>query len=135
MAGKIQFIEEFRATAHQLRTYAIAGRWVRLRDEVPTLTAQEAAAWADLGYLPEDTWSLQQQVDYGVTAAMAREMEDHAEERAGGPEALAAMRVAELLAQDGMYGPDDAVTVQDPADPRREIVMLRDDLDGGEGRA
>ena len=132
MAGKIQFIEEFRATAHQLRTYAIAGRWVRLRDEVPTLTAQEAAAWADLGYLPEEAAD---QVRDGVTAAMAREMEDHAEERAGGPEALAAMRVAELLAQDGMYGPDDAVTVQDPADPRREIVMLRDDLDGGEGRA
>jgi hypothetical protein len=125
MSGKIEFIKAFRDAASQLDTYAVAGRWMRLHEELPALTAQEAAAWADLGYLPEEA---EPQIRSGITAAAAAEMEDHAERQAGGPEALAAMRVAELLAADGMLGPDDAVSVQDPTDPGREIVMLREDL-------
>lgn len=126
MAGKIEFIEEFRVAARQLNSYVIAGQWVRLRDEMPGLTAQEAAAWANLGYLPEEAAG---QIRSGIPAAMARELEDHAERQAGGPEALAAMRIAEFVAQDGVYGPDDATSVQDPTDAYREIVMLREELD------
>lgn len=122
--GKIQFMDEFRAAATQLHTYAIAGQWMRLREEVPTLTAREAAAWADLGMLPEEAAP---QIRAGITAAAAGEMEDYAEQQAGGPEALAAMRIAEILAQDGMLGPDDVTTIVDPLDPRQEIVVLPQD--------
>jgi hypothetical protein len=125
--GKIDFIIEFRVLATQLNTYAIAGRWMRLREEVPTLTAQEAAAWAGLGYLPEEAES---QIRAGITAATAREMEDHAEEQAGGKETLAAMRIAELLGSGALLSLDDVVVVQDPDDPCREIIALREDLDG-----
>lgn len=127
MNGKVAFITEFRALATQLNTYVIAGRWMRLREEVPTLTAQEAAAWAGLGYLPEEAES---QIRAGITAATAREMENHAEEQAGGREALAAIRIGELLGSGALLGPDDVVVVQDPDDPRREIIALREDLDG-----
>lgn len=40
------------------------------------------------------------------------------------------MRVAELLGSGALLGPDDVVTVQDPEDPNRAIIMLREDLDG-----
>lgn len=126
MSDKIEFIKAFRARATRLNTYRIAGRWMRLREEVPTLTAKEAAAWADLGYLPEEAAT---QIRAGISAATATEMERHAEEQAGGPEALAAMRIAELVVQPGWYGPDDALAVQDPEDPNHEILMLREDLD------
>lgn len=126
MSDRIAFIKAFRTAATRLDTYAIAGRWMRLAEEIPALTAEEAAAWADLGYLPEEAAA---QIHSGITAAAADEMEDHAEEQAGGPEALAAMRIAEMLAQPGWSGPDDAVSVEDPADPDHEIVMLREDLD------
>lgn len=126
MDGKIEFINAYRAAANQLRTHAIAGRWMRLRDEVPALTAEEAAGWANLGYLPEEA---EPQIRDGITAAAAREMEDHAEQQAGGGEALAAMRVAELLGSGALLGPDDVVIVQDPEDPRRELIALREETD------
>lgn len=122
MDGKVEFIKAFRATARQLNTHPIAGRWMRLREEIPTLTADEAAAWANLGYLPEEA---EPQIRDGITAAAAREMEDHAAEQAGGPEALAAMRIAELLGSGAMLGPDDVTVVRDPFDPNREIIALR----------
>lgn len=127
MDGKIAFIQEYRRLATQLRDHVIAGRWMRLREDIPTLTAQEAAAWADLGYYPEEAAP---QIRAGITAAQAREMETYAEVQAGGSEALAAMRVAELLGSGALLGPDDVITVQDPDDPRREIIALRNELDG-----
>lgn len=130
MDGKIEWIKEYRRLATQMTDYRIAGNWMRLAEALEgagiVLTAAEAARWADRGYLPEEAGQL---ILDGITAEQQGEMEDHAAEQVGGPEALAAMRIAELLAQPGMYGPDDVVTVQDPIDPEREIIMLREDLD------
>lgn len=119
MDGKIAFIQEFRATATHLRTYEITGKWLTLRDEIgPALTAAEAAAWADLGYRPEEAAP---QIRSGITAAMANEMEDHAEEQAGGKDELAGQRIAELI-NGGALTPADVIV--DPTDPGNEIVVL-----------
>jgi hypothetical protein len=64
-----------------------------------------------------------------VAAPDAAAWEDHAEQQAGGPEALAAMRVAELLGSGALLGPDDVTIVRDPFDPNREIIAPRADPD------
>lgn len=129
MNGKIAFVQEYRRLATQMTDHRIAGNWMRLAEALEgagiELTAAEAARWAGRGYLPEEAGPL---ILSGISAEQQGEMEDHAAEQVGGPAALAAGRIAELLAQDGMYGPDDAVVVQDPTDPDREIIMLREDL-------
>jgi hypothetical protein len=55
------------------------------------------------------------------------ELEQHAADQVGGHEVLAAIRVAELHAA-GMRSPDDVVTVADPFEPGREIIVPRDEL-------
>lgn len=112
----------FTAQATQLNAKMLAAKW-RLMD----VTAQDAAAWANLGFTPDEARSV---IADGITPPQYREMEDHAEVQAGGSEALAAMRIAELLGSGALLGPDDVVTVQDPLDPNRELIMLRDELDG-----
>jgi hypothetical protein len=130
MDGKIAFIQEYRRLATQMTDHRIAGNWMRLAEALEAagveLTAAEAARWAGRGYLPEEAGPL---ILDGITAEQQGEMEDHAAEQVGGPEALAAMRVAELLGSGALLGPDDVVTVQDPMDPNREIIALRDDLE------
>ncbi|WP_433067249.1 hypothetical protein [Dactylosporangium sp. CS-033363] len=123
MTAMIPFVKAYLAAATQLRTHPIAGRWARLAQTIPTLTPQEAADWAALGFLPEEA---EAQIRSGITAAAYAELEDHAEQQAGGPEALAALRIAEFLAAVGVLGPDDVVTITDPIDPGNEIVILGD---------
>jgi hypothetical protein len=125
--GKIAFINEYRRLATQMTDHRIAGNWMRLAEALETtdvtLTAADAAKWADLGYLPDEAGQL---ILDGITADQQAEMEDHAERQAGGSEALAAMRVAELHAA-GVLGPDDVATVRDPFDGS-EVIVPRDEL-------
>lgn len=131
MNGKIAFINEYRRLATQMTHYVIAGNWMRLAEALETsgitLTAAEAARWAGRGFLPEEAGQL---ILDGITVDQHIEMEEYAAEQVGGHEALAAIRIAELLGSGALLGPDDVVTVQDPTDPSREIVMPRENLDG-----
>ncbi len=94
----IPFIRAYMAAAPQLRTYAIAGNWARLALALEpaniTLTATEAAAWAGLGFLPQEAGQL---IFDGITADRYREMETYAEEQAGGRDELAAQRIRQML--------------------------------------
>lgn len=128
MNGKITFIQEYRRLATRLTDHRIAGNWMRLAEALESsgveLAAAEAARWADRGYLPEEAGQL---ILDGITAEQQGEMEDHAAAQVGGHEALAALRIAELHAA-GMLSPDDVVSVPDPFEPGREIIVPRDDL-------
>jgi hypothetical protein len=127
-AEKITFIKNFVRLARQLNTYAIAGDWMRLAVALEAagneLTAAEAATWANHGYLPEEAGPL---IADKITADRQAELEQHAADQVSGHEALAALRIAELHAA-GVLSRHDVVTVQDPTDPRREIIMPRDEL-------
>ena len=116
-----EWIETFWAQATQLAGLPESLGWYAMG-----VAAQDAAAWANLGFKPDEAADL---IADGITPQAYREMEDHATEQAGGPEALAAMRTAELVGSGALLGPDDVVTVQDPEDPRREIIAIREDLD------
>ncbi len=99
VSDKIAFIREFRDAARQLRDFSIAGDWMRLawalRDNGIDLTAVDAAAWADLGFRPAEAAPL---IASGISPATYREMEDHAEQQAGGTDAHAAERIAQMFA-------------------------------------
>jgi hypothetical protein len=110
----------FLARATQLCTPQLGAEWIRAG-----VSAEDAAAWANAGFLPSEAAPL---IADGITPQMHAEMEAHAEEQAGGPEALAAVRIAELLGSGALLGPDDVIVVEDPEDPRRQIIAVRDDL-------
>lgn len=88
MSEKIRFVEEFRHRAHQLRTFSIAGDWMRLacqfREEGVTLTAADAAGRPR--FYPAEA---EPTIRSGVTVNTFADIERYAEERAGGPHALA----------------------------------------------
>ncbi len=65
----IDFIRKFRATATQLNGYLVAGDWMRLSEEIG-FTAELAAEWADLGYMPAEAAP---KIRAGVTPADERE--------------------------------------------------------------
>lgn len=109
----------FLANATQLDQPVLGAQWYRMG--VP---ADEAAAWANLGFYPGEAAP---HIEAGITAQTYREMEDYATQQAGGQEALAAMRLAELLGTGALLGPDDVVIVQDPTNPGVEIIALRED--------
>lgn len=126
---KLEFIQEYRRLATQMAGYTIAGNWMRLAEALETagieLTAADAARWAGRGYLPEEAGQL---ILDGITVDQVGEMEDHAIERVGGADSLAAQRIAQWLADGTLLGPDDVVLVRDPNDPGREIIVPRDEL-------
>lgn len=122
------FIPTYRTTATRLRDPRTAGDWWRLHRALDAdgieLTAEQAAGWADQGCLPAEAEPMIRQ---GITSATYAEMEDHAERQAGGPEALSALRVADLLGSGAFIGPDDVHVVADPFDPNIEIISPRED--------
>ncbi len=124
------FIPAYRATATQMRDPQIAGNWWRLHKALDAagigLTADQAAAWADQGCTPDEAEPMIRQ---GITPQAYAEMEAHAEEQAGGPDNLAATRVAELLGSGQLLGPDDVIRVPDPTNPNVEIIVARDDIE------
>lgn len=100
---RIEFVKEFREAAHRLNTYAIAGQWMRLAETTPTLTAQEAAAWADLNFLPGEAAPL---IAQGVTPDMVAAMEDAETTVDGGPEAHLRAAVLRLAEQGVIIDPE-----------------------------
>ena len=127
--GTVAFIRVFREHATQLRTLTLAIEWdtlrVRLAGAGIVLTAVEAAAWASRGFYPGEA---EPSIRAGITAAMDRELEAHAEREAGGPDDLAAKRIADMLASGELLREDQVVRVVDPLDPAQEIVVPRDEL-------
>lgn len=114
------FSGPFLANARQLASPRIAVDWFLLG-----VSGEDAAAWANLGCMPGEAADL---IAGGVTPQTYGELEDHAAEQVGGHDALAALRVAELLGSGELLGPDDVVTVEDPFEPGREIIVPREDL-------
>jgi hypothetical protein len=80
----IAFIRAYLAAAHQLATRQIARDWhilaERLAGQGITVTAQDAAGWADLGYMPGEA---EPEILRGLTAREVRDRELH-EARAAG---------------------------------------------------
>jgi hypothetical protein len=116
--------DAYRAATTQFRTPEIAGQWWKLSLRYPQVTATAAASWARLGYLPHEAAPL---IADGITPAMAREMEHHAEQAAGGPDALRDQRVQQMVDLGEIVDPATVVRVQDPTDPTREIITIRDE--------
>lgn len=96
---KIPFMKKYVGLARQLATLRIGKQWADLAERLPAglpaLTPAEAAAWAGLGFYPSEAENM---IRSELTAATYAEMERHAEDRAGGPDALAVIRIAELIA-------------------------------------
>lgn len=129
MNGKIAFIKEYRRLAPQMTDFTTAGNWMRLaealKDAGMPLTAEESARWAGRGFWPEEAGQL---ILDGITIDQYIEMEEHTAALAGGQDALAELRIAELMA--AAENPDDYVIVGDPTDQRQVIAMHRDELGG-----
>lgn len=122
---KIPFIHAFRAAASQLNGYRIAGEWMRLAEALQadgiTLTAADAARWADAGYLPGEAVAL---ILDGVSAEQATELDDLGTDVAGGSEVRAAQRIDELVRAGVLVDPRLVRQRQDPDDPERTIVEI-----------
>ncbi|TDC00779.1 hypothetical protein E1091_04200 [Micromonospora fluostatini] len=103
---------------NRFRTYRIAREWMEAG-----VAPEDATAWADLGYLPQEAAPL---IADGVTAATAGELERHAEETAGGSEALREQRIQQMVDAGELLDPARVIRVQDPNDPTREIIAVRD---------
>jgi hypothetical protein len=120
---KINFIKSFRASASQLNSYSIAGDWMRLAVQLDaagsTLTAADAALWADAGYLPGEAAPL---IADGVTPQQAAELDELATNIAGGPEAQAMQRIDELVRDGVLVDPSQVRWREDPRDPLHVIV-------------
>jgi hypothetical protein len=92
-----------------------------------TLTAAEAARWADAGYLPGEATPL---IRDGVTPQTAGEIDELGTELAGGHEQRA-MQVIDGLVRDGvLVNPTRVRQQQDPNDPTHVIVHIDHDDDG-----
>ncbi|WP_431728553.1 hypothetical protein [Verrucosispora sp. TAA-831] len=107
----------YSATATQHCTSRTAREW--MEQDVP---AEQAAAWANLGYLPDEAAPL---IASGVTPATAAELEAHAEQAAGGRDALVAERIRQMADLGEIMDPADVVRIPDPTDPTREIITVR----------
>ncbi len=124
------YLHTYRAEATQLGTGRIAREWMETMNfrtatrEQLEQHAREAAEWANLGYLPGEAAPL---IADGITPAMVAEMEQHAEQAAGGPEALRAQRIQQMFDTGQLVDPARVIRVQDPIDPTVEIVDLRDE--------
>ena len=121
----------YRTTATQLRHPRVIREWMETMADCRAATREEleqhartAAEWANLGYTAEEAAPL---IADGLTPATVRELEQHAEAVAGGRDALAAQRIARMVDAGEIVDPDRVIRVQDPTDPTREIIAIRDD--------
>lgn len=96
--GRTAWTRTYYQQARQLNTITLATEWHRLSHQLATeditLTVEQAAAWASRGYLPTEAEPL---IRSGVTPEMDNELERHAEEQAGGPEAHLRSRLMDLV--------------------------------------
>lgn len=118
------FFQDYRSRTTQLADLDTACRWWRLSLTRREVTAPVAASWARLGYMPEEAEPL---IADGITPEAVREIERHAEDAAGGPDELAAQRIAQMISLGEIIDPAQIIRVQDPTDPTREIIAVRDD--------
>lgn len=122
---KIEFVQEFRASAARLNGFAEAGAWMRLAEGLEAdgviLTATQAARWADAGFLAGEAASL---ILDGVTPETAAELDQVATEAAGGPERRAMDRIDSLVRNGVLVDPARVRQEQDPDDPDRIIVHI-----------
>ncbi|MEV1315395.1 hypothetical protein AB0J14_04840 [Micromonospora arborensis] len=110
------------AHATQHRTSRIARAWMEAG-----VLASDAANWANAGYLPAEAAPL---IADGVTPQTASEMDQLADDIAGGPEARA-MQVVDGMVTDGtLIDPVRVRQVQDPNDPSHVIVRVSPDRQG-----
>jgi hypothetical protein len=110
------YTREYYAIATQHQTSRIAREWMEMN--VP---AADAAAWASLGYLPSEARPL---IEQGVTPETAREMDQLADDIAGGPEARAMQVIDGLIAEGTLVDPARVRQEQDPDDPHHIIVHI-----------
>ncbi|MFG1872098.1 hypothetical protein [Micromonospora arborensis] len=111
-----RYVHEFASKATQLNDYRTGGRWWKLR-----VSADVAAAWANLGYLPERAAPL---IAKGVTPETAGELNQVAQDIAGGPEQRAMQVVDGLVADGVVVDPIRVRQAQDPNDPQHTIVHI-----------
>lgn len=113
------YTADYYARAAQHRTSRAAREWMEAG--VP---ADEAACWANAGYLSAEAAPL---IADGVTPETATEMNQLADDLAGGPEARA-MQVVDGMVDDGtLVDPALVQQVQDPNDPTHTIVRISPD--------
>lgn len=106
--GRTAFVRTYRTNATRLGTLLLAVAWHKLSHAVAAegivLTAEQAAAWASRGYLPDEA---EPSVRAGITAELDAEMEQHVERQAGGSEAYLRQRLAEMAEQGTLVLPDE----------------------------
>jgi hypothetical protein len=110
------YTAEYYGGASQHRTSRIAREWMEAG--VP---ARDAAAWASLGYLPAEAAPL---IEAGVTPRIAGEMDELAEDIAGGHEERAMQVIDQLVAEGVLVDPALVRQQQDPDDPNHVIVHI-----------
>lgn len=122
---KIEFIQQFRAQAAQLHSYAIAGDWMRLAERLAsqgiTLTSEQAALWATSGYLPSEAEPL---IRDGMHPNAAAEMDRLSTDLAGGSDQRAAQRIDDLVRGGVVVNPSRVRWYEDPDDPAHVIVRI-----------
>jgi hypothetical protein len=104
------YAEEYMAAATHLATYRRAREWMEAG-----VSAETAAAWANLGYLPAEAAPL---IAAGVTPQMAGEMDRLADDIAGSPEERAAQLIDRLVAEGVLVDPKRVRRAQLPDDGR-----------------
>jgi len=113
-----EFVTAYRAAARQLYGPEHILGWLTLDLDVP---AQDAAAWANLGYMPAEAAPL---IAQGITPAMALAAQEAAAAGAGSG-GYAMLRVDELVADGTIVNPRRVSTREDPDDPMHIIVTVR----------
>lgn len=110
------YAAEYMAATTRLATYQLAREW--METGVP---ADVAAVWAGFGYLPAEAAPL---AAAGVTPQMAGELDELADDIAGGPEGRVAQVIDRLAAEGVLVDPRRVRQRQDPDDPTRTIVYV-----------
>jgi len=113
------YAETYMPSASQFATYRCAREWMEAG--VP---AEDAAAWASLGYLPTEAAPL---ITAGVTPQMAADLGEIDDTVAGSREERAAQVIDRLVADGILIDPRRVHIRQDPNDLHHTIV----DIDAG----
>jgi hypothetical protein len=112
--------DEYRTLATQHVNSRIARDWME-----SGVSAAQAAAWASQGYLPTEAAPL---IAEGVTPQAAQDLDDIAEDVAGGREERALQVIDRLVADGTLVDPRRVRVQQDPNDGGHVLVHI--DTDG-----
>ncbi|MFI7608500.1 hypothetical protein ACIBTV_25570 [Micromonospora sp. NPDC049366] len=120
------YCQEYRRHTTHHAAVDIAARWWRLSLTLPEVTATVAASWARLDFYPEEAEPL---IRSGITPRRVREVEQHARGDAGSRKALIDQRIQQMVQAGQIVDPAQVARVQDPSDPTREIIAIRNEPD------